>query len=62
MKETVLQSVRKLSLLQDRIDGLVATKKMAEAIERQKQHFHMSTSFAVILFLHDAQELFNVCF
>lgn len=60
MKGSVYQSMRQLSMMQDRIDGLVNVGRIEEAIHRQQQHFHQCTSFSVILFLHDSQELFNV--
>jgi hypothetical protein len=58
MKQNVLQSVRKLALIKDRVDGLVAVKKIEKALEKQAQHYHLTSSFAVILFLHEANDLF----
>lgn len=59
-KDSAWQHIRKLNILQDRIDGLIAIKKDKEALKRQKHHFHLATSFSVILFLHDTMELFNI--
>ena len=59
MKENVLQSVRKLALIKDRVESLVACNRRDEALYKQAHHQHMTSSFAVILFLHEAKDLFN---
>jgi len=58
MKETVQLAIKKLSILENRIDSLVQLNRLEEALVRCKKLFHLSSSFAVILFLHESESLF----
>ena len=58
MKETVQQAVKKLSIIENRIESLVQLNRLEEAIVKCKKLFHTTTSFAVILFLHESDSLF----
>ena len=58
MKETVQQAVKKLTIMESRIESLVQLNRLEEAIVRCRKLFHTTTSFAVVLFLHESDRLF----
>ena len=45
MKENLQQSLRKISILEDRVHQMIQVKKRTEAIIKCKKLFHLSTSF-----------------
>lgn len=59
MKESLHQSLKKIKVLQDKIDHLVQRKKTKEAIIKCKKLFHLCTSFSVILMLNESYDHFN---
>ena len=45
MRENLQQSLKKIKILENRVESLSKVKKNAEAIVKAKKLFHLSTSF-----------------
>lgn len=59
MKENLQQSLKKIKILEDRVEQLCKVKRKNDAILKCKKLFHLSTSFTVILLLNENFELFE---
>jgi len=55
----VQSSVKKLKVLEDKVDNLIKLKRTGDAIDVCKKLYHLSTSFAVVMLLNENYELFD---